>query len=79
MCCDDHIIGTIVPSRGRLAMTLQAQVLFRKLNNVCLDNHRLAIRAWRGTEGSCDASIDDGGAAMALVIARPPWLELLAR
>lgn len=49
-----------------------------KLDNVRVGDHRLTIRAWRRPDGSCDASIDGGGAGMALVIGQPPWLKLPA-
>jgi hypothetical protein len=58
---------------------LQARVGFRERDNVRLGDHRLTIRARRGSDGSCDANIDGGGAGMALVIGQPPRLELSAR
>ena len=46
-----------------------------KVRNVRVGNQRLAIKAWRHSDGSCDVSVDGNHAGIDVVHGRPPWLE----
>ncbi|MBJ7596171.1 MAG: amylo-alpha-1,6-glucosidase [Candidatus Dormibacteraeota bacterium] len=46
------------------------------IRNVRVGAHRLAIRAWRRPDGSCEVSVEGNRAGLEVVRGRPPWLEL---
>ncbi len=46
------------------------------IRNVRIGAHRLAIRAWRRPDGSCEASVEGNRAGLEVVRGRPPWLQL---
>jgi hypothetical protein len=45
------------------------------VQNVRIGNQRLAIGAWRHSDGSCDVNVIGDHSAIDVVHGRPPWLE----